>query len=270
MPDNSLAWIYHWTLEPSIILGLAALCGAYLAGVGPLRRRYNLGPPVARSQLVLFLSGAFVIFFALVSPLDELGDRYWFSAHMVQHLLLTLGGPPLLLLGTPGWLVQPLLKNRAVLRIGRWLTSPVIALGLFNVVFALYHVPALYDLSLRNDAFHILMHLLLMATAVITWWPVLSPVKELPRLAYPAQILYLFLESIPPTVLAALITFAETVLYPTYNAAPRLSGVSALADQQAAGLIMWLPGTMVYLLALTIVFFKWFGQPDSSPQEQWM
>jgi putative membrane protein len=226
-------------------------------------------PRVERGKIVLFFAGIFVLFIALVSPLDELGDVYWFSAHMTQHLLLTLAGPPLLLLGTPGWLLAPLLKNRAVLCVGRCLTSPVIALGLFNVVFALYHVPALYDLALRDDAFHIFMHLMLMATAVVTWWPVLSPVQELPRLPYPAQILYLFLESIPPTILGALITFADAVLYPTYQAAPRLFDVTALADQQAAGLIMWIPGTMVYLFALTIVFFKWFGQSDSGTQEQW-
>ena len=135
---------------------------------------------------------------------------------------------------------------------------------MFNLIFTAYHVPALYDLSLQNNTFHIFVHLLLMATAVIAWWPILSPMTELPRLPQPGQILYLFFDAIPPTLLGALITFGEVVLYPTYANAPRIFGISALDDQIGAGLIMWIPGAMVYLLALTIVFFKWFGSEDGA------
>ncbi len=257
-------WLTDWNWEPSIILGLVLLCGIYLYGVGPLRRRFGWASEIDKRQMMLFLSGAFVIFIALASPLDEIGDRYLFGAHMVQHLLLTLVMPPLVLLGTPGWLLRPLLEWRLIAFLTRSITKPIPAYLLFNVIFAAYHVPTLYDLSLQNNTFHIFVHLLLMATAVITWLPILSPLEELPRLPYSHQILYLFFQAIPPTILGAVITFAESVLYPTYLNAPRVFGISAIEDQQAAGLIMWVPGSTIYLFALTIVFFKWFGHEDAT------
>lgn len=259
---SNTQWLGEWTFEPSILLGLILLCGVYLYGVGPLRRRYGWASEIDQRQIALFLSGAFVIFIALASPLDEIGDRYLFSAHMTQHLLLTLVMPPLLLMGTPGWLIKPLLEWRFIDSIARFVTKPIPAYLLFNVVFTAYHVPSLYDLSLQNNAFHIFVHLVLMATAIIAWLPIFSPLEELPRLPYPAQILYLFFSAIPPTILGALITFSESVLYPTYLIAPRVFDVSALDDQIGAGLIMWIPGASVYLFVLTVVFFKWFGGDD--------
>jgi putative membrane protein len=107
-----------------------------------------------------------------------------------------------------------------------------------------------------------------MATGALNWWPILSPLPELPRLSPPGQILYLFLEAVPATVLGALIVFAPTVLYPTYAAAPRVLGLDALADQQIAGLVMWTPGGLIYLGALTAVFFTWFGREERAAQNE--
>lgn len=256
---SNLFWLDAWNWEPTILLGLALLCGGYLYGVGPLRRKYHWAAEIDRRQAALFLAGALVILIALASPIDEIGDRYLFSAHMTQHLLLTLIMPPLVLLGIPGWLVKPWLEWRFIDSIARLITKPIPAYLLFNALFTAYHVPALYELSLRNDAFHIFVHLVLMATAVIAWMPIFSPLAELPRLPPPLQILYLFFAAIPPTILGALITFSTSVLYPTYAVAPRVFGISALDDQIGAGLIMWIPGSLVYLFVLTVVFFKWFG-----------
>lgn len=268
LPNDSLLWLTDWNWSPSILIGLALFCGAYLYGVGPLRNRFKWADRIEPRQIALFLSGAFVIFIALASPLDEIGDEYLFSAHMAQHLLLILVMPPLLLLGTPGWLLRPFLRDAALARIGRFATAPVFALVSFNAIFTLYHVPAIYELALENDTIHIIVHLILMATAVITWLPILSPLPELPRIPPAAQILYLFLQSIPPTILGAIITFADTVLYPTYATAPSIFGMTPLADQQIAGLIMWVPGSGIYLLALTIVFFKWFGHDTEAEPER--
>jgi putative membrane protein len=135
------------------------------------------------------------------------------------------------------------------------------------VAFAAWHVPAYYDATLRSTPLHALEHVMFIVTATLTWWPVFSPMDELPRLPDPAQCLYLFLESIPPTILGALITFAGWVLYPTYAHAPRVWGLSPEIDQQAAGLIMWIPGALVYLLVLTVVFFRWFGEDDYKPSQ---
>src|SRR5689334_2335732 len=108
-----------WNLNPTLVLGIALLLVAYFAGIGPLRRRYHLGPPADERQIAAFLAGTVVLVLALVSPLDELGDRYLFSAHMVQHMLLIVVCPPLWLLGTPEWLLAPLLRPRPVLFAGR-------------------------------------------------------------------------------------------------------------------------------------------------------
>ena len=254
--------MYTWNWEPSILIGLALQAGAYLACVGPLRGRFAGSSPVPQSQIQTFLLGVLVLFIALVSPLDTLGDRYLLTAHMVQHLSLTLVAPPLLLLGTPRWLLRPLLIPRFALPIGRALTSPLVAFLLFNATFAIWHFPALYEPTLHNQPLHILEHVMFFATATLTWWPIFSPLDELPRLPEPAQCLYLFLESLPPTILGAVITFAGSALYPTYAAAPRVWGLSPLADQQLGGLIMWIPGGLVFFAVMSVVFISWLNRDE--------
>jgi putative membrane protein len=265
-PVNALEALTAWNWDPSIWIGTGLFAGAYLCAVGPLRRRFRSSEPVARAQVIWFLTGAAVIFFALASPLDDLGDEYLFSAHMVQHVLLTLIAPPLLLLGTPGWLLRPLLRYPPAARAARLLTMPLIGFASFNAVFIIWHLPVLYEATLHSESVHIFEHLLFMATGVLNWWSVLSPLPELPRLSLPAQILYLFLDGLPMTALGALIVFSPAVLYPTYAAAPRITDLSALADQQVAGLIMWMPGGMIYLAALSIVFFNWLGREERAEQ----
>jgi putative membrane protein len=257
--------VYTWNWEPSILIGLAGQAGAYLACVGPLRGRFAGSAPVPPARVQTFLLGVLVMFIALVSPLDILGDRYLLTAHMVQHLLITLVAPPLLLLGTPRWLLRPLLIPRFALPIGRWLTSPLVAFVLFNATFALWHVPAFYDAALRSLPIHILEHVTMFATATLTWWPIFSPLDELPRLSEPAQCVYLFFESLPPTILGALITFSGAVLYPTYRDAPRIWGLSPLDDQQVGGLIMWIPGALVFFGVLTVVFIRWLNRDEYEP-----
>ncbi len=257
-----------WTLDPTLWIGIALFVGAYLLASGPWRSRFRSSEPVKRAQTISFLAGAFIIWIALVSPLDEISDRYLFSAHMVQHLLLTLAAPPLILLGTPGWMIRPFLRYQAINAVARVLTMPLVAFALFNLDFMVWHVPALYEATLENQSIHIVEHLLFMGTAILNWWPILSPLEELPRLPYPAQILYLFLDAVPSTVLGGILVFAPDVLYPTYQAAPRIFGVSALDDQLFSGLIMAMPGGMTYLLALTIVFFVWIGKEDRETERR--
>jgi putative membrane protein len=253
--------VFSWNWEPSILIGLALQAGAYLACVGPLRGRFPGSEPVPAMQVQTFLLGSLVLFIALVSPVDTLAG-YLLSAHMVQHLLITLIAPPLLLLGTPRWLFRPLLKLPLALPVGRFLTNPIFAFLSFNLVFVAWHTPAYYDAALRSNGVHILEHITMFATAVLTWWPIFSPMDELPPIAAPLQCLYLFFESLPPTILGALITFAGGVLYPTYARAPRVWGLTPEVDQQIGGLIMWIPGALIYLAVLTVVFFRWFGRDE--------
>jgi len=247
----------RWDVHGEVVLGLALLAVAYLLGVGPLRSRHGSADRVAPGRVLAFLGGLAVVFLALNGPLHELSDHYLFSAHMVQHLLLTLVVPPLLLVGTPGWLLRPILQGPGVTRTGRTLTRPLVAFAIYNVVLAAWHLPLLYDWAMRNHDLHILQHLMFMATGLLMWWPVLSPLPELPRLPPPAQILYLFLAAVPMVPVAALITLSDEVLYPFYGQAPWLWGLTPLADQRTGGVIMWVPGTLVFPIAITIVFFRW-------------
>lgn len=258
----------EWEFAPSIVIGVLALAGAYLIFTGPLRLRFEASSEVSRSQKAWFLGGVLALFLALVSPLDTIGDEYLFTAHMIQHLILTLIVPPMLLLGTPGWMLRPLIRSVGIKKVAMWLTMPVTAYLLFNIDFLIWHLPSLYEATLENETLHIIEHLTFIAFGVLNWWPVLSPMQELPPMAKPAQLLYLFLEAIPSSVLGGIIVFAHGILYPTYADAPRLFGLSAMADQQISGFIMWMPGGMAYLLALSLVFFSWLSHEENLRQNE--
>lgn len=255
----------HWTWEPSVLVGLALLVAAYAYAAGPLRRRRNLGSPLTRGQTTAFVLGILVLVVALLSPLDELGDTYLFSAHMVQHLLLASVWPPLMLLALPDWMVRSAFRSGAAREILRVLTMPVLAITLFNANIYLWHLPALYNATLENEYIHILEHLTFMAFGLINWWPVLDPIRE-GRLSYPFQVLYLFADGMIMMVLGIVFTFSPIVFYPAYTSAPRLWGISALSDQQLGGLIMWYPGNVPYAVALVIAFYKWFDGEEPPPQ----
>jgi cytochrome c oxidase assembly factor CtaG len=263
MADLGLTfWLTAWNWEPSIIIGTALIVGLYLYGIGPLRRKYQLATEVKRGQVVAFLLGVFIMFLALVSPLDELGDSYLFSAHMVQHLFITLVGPPLLLIGTPAWLLQPLLRKRAVFLIARVLTFPALAFLLYNADFWLWHAPPLYNATLENQGIHILEHVTFIVFGILNWWPIFSPSEELPRLSLGGQILYIFLTGMPTVALGAGLTFFPP-LYAPYLAAPRIWGLSAAVDQQLGGLIMWIPGNIFYIVIVSILFIQWMQKQDA-------
>ncbi len=250
----------HWDILAQLLL----LQGAYLLAIGPLRRRFvyvELVKP-QRRQTALFTLGVFVIFLAEGTPIHEVSEQFLFSAHMVQHLLLTTLAVPLLLLGTPAWLVRPLLGHPLLAWMLRWATRPVIAIVLFNGTLAVWHLPQLYDWTLWDHNAHVLEHVMFMLGAVFLWWPILSPLPEVPRLSYPLQMLYLFVQSLVPAVIASVITFSDRVLYPTYNAAPRITYLTPLADQQMAGLIMKTVGTFALWGVATVVFFVWFNREE--------
>ena len=254
-----MSW-QRWDLHPSVILGLALLGGlyVYLGGLGAPRRRVA---SFAGALLVLGLS--------LNGPVHNLSDGYLFSAHMVQHLVLTLVFPPLLLYGTPAWVVRPLLRPRWVHGFGRWATRPLAAGVLFSVPITLWHFPQFYEAALEHHPLHIVQHLVFLATGVLMWWPVLSPTPELPRAGYLTQLLYLFTLGLPMSVAGALITLSGDVLYPFYAAAPRVwgGGLAPLADQQLGGLVMWVGGTIYLWVAATVVWFRWSAREESGDVE---
>ena len=252
----------HWHGHPEVLVGLGVLQGAYLLGVGPLRERYGLADQADSRQTATFALGVLVVFFSLLSPLHILSDLYLFSAHMLQHVLLTLVAPPLLILGMPDWLLRPFLRPDAVFRLVRLVTRPVAAFVLFNVIFSVWHMPALYNLSVTNHGVHMFEHLLFMSTAVLMWWPITSTMPELPRLSYPLQMIYLFLLSIAQLILFAPITFSREPLYQWYADAPRIVALSPLFDQQVGAIIMKIGGGGLFLTLLVVAFFRWYGHEE--------
>jgi putative membrane protein len=246
-----------WSLHPSVLVGTGILGALYVYGIGPWRRARGL-PPAPAWRVACFFGALALLLIALNGPIHDLSDYYLFSIHMAQHLLLTLLFPPLLILGLPGWLVEPLIRPHAVLRVARIVTHPVVAAAIFTVTIALWHLSTYYELMMRDHDVHIVTHLMFMATATLMWWPVMSPVPELlPRLGYGLGMLYLFLVGIPMQIVAALITLSGTVLYPWYSVAPRTWGLSPLDDQQLGGLLMWVPGNLYMFLVIGLLFLLW-------------
>jgi len=247
IPTDIPSW-NHWDLHPSVLAGLVLLGGLYV---------FLGGHKSARRHVASFGGALLVLFVALNGPLHNLSDKYLFSAHMAQHLLLTLVFPPLLLYGTPAYVIRPLLRPRWVMAVGRVVTRPLPAALLFTGPIVIWHAPALYEAALRHHNLHILQHLVFLTTAVIMWWPVLSPVPELPRIPHLLQMLYLFLLGIPMSITGALITLSDSVLYPFYAAAPRVGGLSPLDDQQIGGLLMWVLGGLMLWIVLTVIWFRY-------------
>jgi len=249
----------HWDIHPSVVIGLAGLGGLYV---------YWGGLRAPHRQVAAFTAALIVMFAALNGPLHDLSDHSLFSAHMVQHLGLTLAFTPLLLYGTPAWVLRPLLRPRWVMALSRVLTRPLVAGGVFSGVMALSHFPVFYEAALRHHNLHIVQHLIFIATSVLLWWPVLSPVPELPRASYPGQVIYLFAIGLPMSAVGAFATLAEHPLYPFYAAAPRVWGLSPLDDQRYGGLIMWVGGTLVLWIAATVVWFRWAWREEKGEAER--
>jgi putative membrane protein len=242
-------------MHPETLLGAGALLGAWTWAWIHRRQR----PPAMR---VLALGGALLAGLAATGgPLHDLAERVLFSAHMVQHLLLMLVMPPLLLAATPAWmldtLLAPLLRRPPLAVLARSLTRPVPALGLYAAALVVWHLPGPFDRAVASPGWHAVEHAVLVFAALVAWWPVLSPSRLLPALHYGAQILYLAAFGMPMTVVAAMITGAEDVLYPFYAEAARAAGIDALADQRLGGVLMWVPAGVVPLAAFTVAFFRW-------------
>ena len=256
-PIANLSW-WRWSVHPSTAIGIAALAALYVWAAHRLQRQPTT------TQKIFFFSGLFVMFASLNGPIHDLSDDYLFSAHMIQHLLLTLAMPPLLLAGTPGWMLRPLLARKTIRPSASFFTRAPIAFATFNVVIAAWHLPVLYNLAMANHNIHIVEHLMFMVAAVLMWWPLLSQLPELPRLAYPGQMLYSFLMSIPMSIVAVYIAMSDHVLYPAYAAAPRVLSLSPLEDQLLGALIMWIPGGLIFYIIMSVVFFKWNASGEDS------
>lgn len=250
--------------NPFIWLALILVGAGYFYAMGIIEQR---DPEAIRPrQLWCFLGGLFVVFIALQSPIDRYADNaFW--VHMIQHLLLILAAPPLLLLGTPAAFVAPLEKRPAPLAVARMLVHPGVAWLVSTGVFLLWHIPSLYNAAVLDVKVHALEHLSFLLTALLFWWPIFSPVPFLPRLSRANQVLYLALSCQPNVVLGAVLVFAPHTYYGVYAGALQLSNINPLADQQIGGAIMWVPGNFVYLAIMSKLFYDWFSEKEPRGSE---
>ena len=215
----------------------------------------------ASTRPLLFAGGVAIAFIALQSPIDRAGDQYLFSMHMLQHLLLMMVTPPLVLLGIAGARPLPQARYQRLRRAWWLVTRPWCALVVFNVVMLLWHIPALYDTTLTVEPVHILEHLSFIAVGIVFWWPIIDPLRNrLTRLVSPLQkIAVLVVSGIPPTVLGLIFALSPVAFYDFYVQAPRLWGISAVSDQQYGGVLMLGLGNIIYFIAITIIFVRLLG-----------
>ncbi len=250
--DDVLAWQLDSPVLPGLVLGAAV----WLALAVPHLRRGKLDPRVG----VAFLAGLLVVFVALASPLDGLGEQHLLVAHMLQHELLLGVAPPLLLLGvTPRLLapvarrsLAPVLRTRRGPRVLRVLAGPELALTAFAATLLAWHVPALYAAALASPVLHVLEHLSFITAGLLLWLPLLEPVPGLVHLGLRAKLLYLAVAQAAAGAVAAVLLWWPDLLYPWYAERPTVAGLSHLADQRLAGGLM-----LVLDMALGLTVALW-------------
>lgn len=250
----------HWHNEPLLIGALVLVAWAYALAVGPWRFRLAPAAPFPAAQVARFAAGLLVFYGAVGSPLDQIGERFLFSAHMAQHMIIMYAVAPLILTGSPAWLLDALLGAPVVRVIARWLTRPLLAALFFAMIMSIWHVPALYDYALRERNVHVVQHLSFFGAAVVMWWPQLSPSRLFPRLQPGPQILYIVGVGALQMPLVAFFAFSRTVLYPTYEFAPRLLDITLRDDQILGGAVMGVGGMFISLGLLAWAFFRWSRQ----------
>ena len=270
-----------WDWEPSVVAGCAALALVGLVGQA-FRPAAGLPPGAPRRSAAAarkgcptwfpFLTGVLLLLLALVSPIDTLGDAYLFSAHVVQHFLLALIIPPLWLLGTPRTFAELALARPLMRRIERAIAKPLVAWPLGVGTMILWHLPPLFNAALTSDGLHILQHLSFLITGTIFWWPVMCPIEERRMAPLHHTISYLFSACVCCSLLGAVLTFTPPGAYPAYlNPDDRLGilqlvrnewGLDPKTDQQLGGLLMWVPGCLVYLSAILASAARWYGAAE--------
>lgn len=222
-----------------------------------------------RTRVWLFGAGVFVAMIALLSPIDRGGDEYLFSIHMLQHLLLMMVAPPLVLLGIAGMRQPPSQRFRFVRRVWWAITRPWTALVVFNVVMLVWHIPSLYNATLTTEPIHVVEHLSFIAAGVVFWWPIVDPVRGTStRTVTPlTKIAALVISGIPPTVLGLIFALSPLAFYDFYIHAPRLWGISPVFDQQIGGVLMLGLGNIIYFVAIVIVFMRLLGDASRDEDE---
>jgi cytochrome c oxidase assembly factor CtaG len=275
MPSVAQAVLRSWAIPPAATFAIILTALIYLRGWWLLRRAGS--PDIPPWRAGAFMSGLFTLWVALASPMDVF-NGFVLTAHMLQHMLLMMVAPPLILLGAP---LVPMVRGLPVFaarefagpflnwpvaqRIGATLTHPVVALVLMGVAMFAWHTPALYELALRSPAWHQVEHACFFLTSIIFWWPVVQPWPSRAQWPRWAMVPYLLVADLQNTALSAILVFFDRILYPSYTTMPRLFGFSALEDQIAAGAIMWVVGSLAFVVPAAIIAVQCLSRQSARP-----
>ena len=251
-------WRYQWHPEVWVLVGF--LTGAYIYMVrviGP--KAVAPGKPVVtRANIGCFVGAMVMMWMASDWPMHDIGEEYLYSAHMLQHMMLSYFLPPLVLMATPEWLLRVLVGKGKLYRVIAYLCTPVIAAVLFNAVVIITHIPGVVTASVDNGPLHYSLHFLVVIASLLMWMPVVGPFPEL-QMGPLGKCIYLFMQSLVPTIPAAWLTFADNAVYQTYDIPVRVWGMSVQHDQQLAGAIIKTGGAIFLWTIIVFLFFKRFA-----------
>ena len=254
-----------WVAHPEVWLLVGLLVAGYFVAmqrIGPLI--VSAGTRVAqRRHLVSFGGAVAALWLASDYPIHDLAERYLYSVHMVQHLLLSMVFVPLLIRATPEWLARYVLQRTHTLGLLRRCSRFFPAVMIFNLVIVLTHIPAVVSAGLSSGWIHFGVHTVIVFGGFAIWMPILSPLPEIPRLAPPLQMFYMFLQSVVPTIPAAFLSYGTHAVYRDYEKFDRLWGITTRSDQTVAALIMKTGSGLIMWTVIGIVFFRWFAAEEA-------
>jgi putative membrane protein len=253
---NPEPWRFQQHIEVWVLIVAVVASYTYaVRKIGP--RIVTTGEVVTRKQLSAFIAGVLMLWLASDWPIHDISEEYLYSVHMFQHMMYSYFVPPLVLLATPYWLFDLIFSSNRSRSVIKFLTKPVIAGVLFNLVIMITHIPALVNQSVSNGPLHYALHVLVITSSLLMWFSVCGPDKQR-HLSYGGKTIYLFLMSVVPTVPAAWLTFAEGAVYKHYDIAVRVWGLSVTTDQQVAGAIMKTGGSIFLWSIIVFIFFRRF------------
>lgn len=243
-----------WPWNPGVLLFLVAFCLLYVLGLRLGLKRNTQDASLKTYHIACFFAAIIIMALVLLTPLDIIGRTQLFSAHMAQAIVLTTLCAPLVLLGSPARLLRPLVTQPIM----RWLTHPVVASLIFNLVFLLWHAPKFFNAARANPVLYHIQLISIFLAALLNWWPLLGSVREVRRLSYPLQMLYAFCDGQPVDIFAFILLFTGVAIYSGYAIPPQLN-LSAFSDQAVAGAMLLIPG-IVDLLVMSPLFILWLRQ----------
>ncbi len=275
LPEDSFD--LKWAWDPALIL-FVVLAILYYRGLKAFR-----GPlPVKRWQIVLFYLGVTTVIAALMPPIDPLSDQLFFM-HMVQHLMVTNIGVPLMMLGVPFFICVrglspsvrrnvyfPLVRSRPLRWLFNLVSRPLVSLFLFQAAYWFWHVPYYYNLALLNDAWHLLEHATFAWVSILLWRNIIDPHPMKSPISMPVRMLYVMGLMASNVILSAFLSFSDTVWY-AYEGRPTpewWKPWNHLDDQRLGGLLMWVPGEFIDFFVVSMIFIIWTSRERKREQAQ--